>query len=262
MDQIPTRSTSSRVTSSAPVVVELGCAGGGVISHRCRILQGAAVFQIRRNPGRAEAMVADPGIDAGRSGAALDHGVGIGAGKGEGAERRPFGITGKAGPFDICGQIRFQVMLAGHFVTLAAFLSEPHPQPPAFAVDIFDLHAERGADAGDTVGHEADKRVTARAGRRSNVDPVRRARASAGSSTISIEHGERYFAQGDRVMFSRTSRARVKNGSLGTVTEFSRDAMHVMLDGAERREVSFSLKDYAALDCGYAARAQGPGRHG
>jgi ATP-dependent exoDNAse (exonuclease V) alpha subunit len=45
----------------------------------------------------------------------------------------------------------------------------------------------------------------------------------------------------------------VKNGTLGTVAEVSKDAMHVVLDGSERREVSFAFKDYAALDYGYAA---------
>ena len=52
----------------------------------------------------------------------------------------------------------------------------------------------------------------------------------------------------------------VKNGSLGTVAEVNKDSMRVVLDGEARREVSFALKDYAALDYGYAAtvhKAQG-----
>jgi len=40
----------------------------------------------------------------------------------------------------------------------------------------------------------------------------------------------------------------VKNGTLGTVTEVKRDAMRVVLDGAAGREISFNLRDYAALD--------------
>jgi Ti-type conjugative transfer relaxase TraA len=91
------------------------------------------------------------------------------------------------------------------------------------------------------------------------VEVVRELAAEDG--TISIERGERYFAQGDRVMFLKNDRELgVKNGSLGTVAEVSKDAMRVVLDGAERREVSFALKDYAALDHGYAAtvhKAQG-----
>ncbi len=84
---------------------------------------------------------------------------------------------------------------------------------------------------------------------------------AADDGTISIERGERYFAPGDRVMFLKNDRELgVKNGTLGTVAEVSKDAMRVVLDGAERREVSFALKDYAALDYGYAAtvhKAQG-----
>jgi ATP-dependent exoDNAse (exonuclease V) alpha subunit len=52
----------------------------------------------------------------------------------------------------------------------------------------------------------------------------------------------------------------VRNGTLGTVTEVKRDAMRVGLDGPARRQVSFNLRDYAALDYGYAAtvhKAQG-----
>jgi hypothetical protein len=52
----------------------------------------------------------------------------------------------------------------------------------------------------------------------------------------------------------------VKNGSLGTVVEVNKDSMRVVLDGAAPREIGFGLKDYAALDYGYAAtvhKAQG-----
>jgi Ti-type conjugative transfer relaxase TraA len=96
-------------------------------------------------------------------------------------------------------------------------------------------------------------------GKESRVEVVRELAADDG--TISLERGERYFAQGDRVMFLKNDRELgVKNGSLGTVAEVSKDAMRVVLDGERRREVSFGLKDYAALDYGYAAtvhKAQG-----
>src|SRR6266851_3329013 len=88
-------------------------------------------------------------------------------------------------------------------------------------------------------------------GQEARVEVARELAADDG--TISIERGERYFAQGERVMFLKNDRELgVKNGSLGTVTEVTRDAMHVVLDGVEQREVSFSLKDYAAVDYGYA----------
>jgi ATP-dependent exoDNAse (exonuclease V) alpha subunit len=84
---------------------------------------------------------------------------------------------------------------------------------------------------------------------------------AADDGTIAIERGERYFAQGDRVMFLKNDRELgVKNVSLGTVAEVNRASMRVVRDGAERREVSFNLRDYATLDYGYAAtvhKAQG-----
>ncbi len=76
---------------------------------------------------------------------------------------------------------------------------------------------------------------------------------------VATERGERAFAVGDRVMFLRNERSMgVKNGSLGTLervephsgTGFS---LTVRLDGAERRSVSFDLKDYAQIDHGYAS---------
>jgi Viral (Superfamily 1) RNA helicase len=96
-------------------------------------------------------------------------------------------------------------------------------------------------------------------GKESRVEVARELAADDG--TISIERGERFFAQGERVMFLKNDRGLgVKNGSLGTVAEVNKDSMRVVLDGEARREVSFGLKDYAALDYGYAAtvhKAQG-----
>ncbi|MBI3759774.1 MAG: Ti-type conjugative transfer relaxase TraA [Deltaproteobacteria bacterium] len=96
-------------------------------------------------------------------------------------------------------------------------------------------------------------------GKESRVEVARE--LSADDGTISIERGERHFAQGERVMFLKNDRELgVKNGSLGTVAAVNKDSMRVVLDGAARREVSFQLKDYGALDYGYAAtvhKAQG-----
>jgi Ti-type conjugative transfer relaxase TraA len=79
--------------------------------------------------------------------------------------------------------------------------------------------------------------------------------------TVAIERGERTFATGDRAMFLKSDRALgVKNGSIGTVTAVTGDSMRVILDGKERREFGFNLRDYAAIDYGYAAtvhKAQG-----
>jgi len=78
---------------------------------------------------------------------------------------------------------------------------------------------------------------------------------------VSTERGERAFAEGDRIMFLRNERGLgVKNGTLGIVERVGDGGMAVRLDGAERREVTFDLKDYAHVDHGYAAtvhKAQG-----
>jgi Ti-type conjugative transfer relaxase TraA len=96
-------------------------------------------------------------------------------------------------------------------------------------------------------------------GKEARVEVARELAADDG--TISIERGERYFAHGERVIFLKNDRELgVKNGSLGTVADVNKNSMRVILDGEARREVSFALKDYAALDYGYAAtvhKAQG-----
>ena len=127
-------------------------------------------------------MIADLSSDAGIGGAALDHGVGVDAGQGgagellglaaDGAEQRPLGIIGEAGAFDILSQILLEIMVAGHFVALAAFLSQAHPEPPAFVVNVFDLHAEGGTDAGEAIDHQADQRTIAQAAGRRHIDAV------------------------------------------------------------------------------------------
>ena len=69
---------------------------------------------------------------------------------------------------------------------------------------------------------------------------------------VQAERGERQFASGDRIMFLRNERSvGVKNGTLGTVEQVSADRMGVRLD--DGRQVGFDVKDYAAVDHGYAA---------
>ena len=79
--------------------------------------------------------------------------------------------------------------------------------------------------------------------------------------SVGTERGERAFATGDRIMFLRNERGLgVKNGTLGMIERVDGIGMAVRLDGAERREVTFDLKDYAHVDHGYAAtvhKAQG-----
>ncbi len=87
-----------------------------------------------------------------------------------------------------------------------------------------------------------------------------RARDALGDDVaIGVERGERSFARGDRVMFLRNERSLgVKNGTLGEVRSATSTRLAVLLD--DGRSVAFDVKDYAAIDHGYAAtvhKAQG-----
>jgi Ti-type conjugative transfer relaxase TraA len=79
--------------------------------------------------------------------------------------------------------------------------------------------------------------------------------------SLTIQRGERVFAPGDRVKFLKNDRELgVKNGTLGTVMSVNTDSMRVILDGKQERQVRFELRNYAAIDHGYAAtvhKAQG-----
>ena len=57
-------------------------------------------------------------------------------------------------------------------MTLAAFFTQADPQPPALAVDVLDLHCERGADAGEAVDHQANQRPVAQTHQGGSVDAV------------------------------------------------------------------------------------------
>ena len=90
-------------------------------------------------------------------------------------------------------------------------------------------------------------------------DQLKASGALGAEVALTVERGERMFAENDRVMFLKNERSiGVKNGTLGTVQNVDRMRMAVMLD--DGRSVAFDLKDYAHVDHGYTAtihKAQG-----
>ena len=90
-------------------------------------------------------------------------------------------------------------------------------------------------------------------------DRLRISGALGSDVAVATERGSRTFAAGDRIMFLKNERSLgVKNGTLGTVDRLSTARMAVLLDNGSA--VAFDVKDYAAIDHGYAAtihKAQG-----
>jgi Ti-type conjugative transfer relaxase TraA len=83
---------------------------------------------------------------------------------------------------------------------------------------------------------------------------MRDAGALGEDQVVQTERGQRMFAPGERVMFLRNERSMgVKNGTLGTLERIDGPTLTVRVDGADRREVRFDLKDYAQIDHGYAS---------
>lgn len=79
----------------------------------------------------------------------------------------------------------------------------------------------------------------------------------SGEFTFQTDDGLRSFAAGDRLVFLENNRELgVKNGMLGEVKAVEHDAIHVALDGAsdraDTRMIKVPMKDYQAVDHGYA----------
>jgi hypothetical protein len=93
--------------------------------------------QLRRNPSGPEGVIADARLDAGGSGPAADHGVGVCLKEGSSsqqpratansAEKRAFRVMPDAAAVEISLQVVFEVVVAGHLVPLAALLVQPDP---------------------------------------------------------------------------------------------------------------------------------------
>ena len=84
---------------------------------------------------------------------------------------------------EICDETLFEVVIAWHRVTFAAFLAQPHSEASVLHVDILDGHSERRADAGEGIGHQRDRRGSRRPATVPSSMLSSSARASAGSST-------------------------------------------------------------------------------
>jgi len=137
--------------------------------------------------------------------------------------------------------------------------------------------AERRQDPGQSRVILAYRRADVLELNRLARDRLRAAGELGPEQAVQTERGERAFAVGDRLMFGRNERGlgtepdgrggvAVKNGSLGTVlaVDDGGERLTVRLDGAGAdgagRRVSFALRDYEAVDHGYAAtihKAQG-----
>src|SRR3546814_10485896 len=70
------------------------------------------------------------------------------------AEQRPLGLRAQLTPVDIGGQIVLKIMVAGHFVLLAALFVQPHPETAVLHENVHDTHGERRADPRERIDHQ------------------------------------------------------------------------------------------------------------
>jgi hypothetical protein len=108
-----------------------------VVRHDGGSFERAAVLEICRDACRPERVVANLRLNVGGRSAAADHGVGIGLGQrrpcqsisppADRPEQRPFEIVCEAAAVDIGVQVGFKIVVARHFVALAALLVQAHP---------------------------------------------------------------------------------------------------------------------------------------
>src|SRR5260221_12759695 len=112
-------------------VIKLGCPRRFMVSDLLSHFQLAAVPEIRRDPGRAEGMIANPRFDAGRFRAPSDDAVGVLLEEGipckltglaaGGAEEIAVDVVGDACRFDIIVQTLIETMMARNVMLLATF---------------------------------------------------------------------------------------------------------------------------------------------
>lgn len=70
----------------------------------------------------------------------------------------PVEIAANAGGGEVRVQILFEVVVTGDLVLLAAFFMEPDMAAPPLDEVVADLHPEDGANAGEAVDHQTDRR--------------------------------------------------------------------------------------------------------
>ncbi len=68
-----------------------------------------------------------------------------------------------------------------------------------------------------------------------------------------LRETSREFATGDRLQFSALNKEQgIWNRDMGTITKMEPDCLTVLMDGKEKRSVSFDPKDFRQFDHGYA----------
>jgi hypothetical protein len=164
----------------AAPVVEFGRFDVRVTRHPLGDVNVAAAFQIIRDTDGPERMIAYCRLDARIPGPSAHHVPCIDARHGplgqlarpaDGrGEERTFLVLGDPSRRDILIQILFKLMVAAHFVDLAALLFEA--QPPSFLERKIILHLQthHGGNPREGVDHDADKGSVAQAHRMRRID--------------------------------------------------------------------------------------------
>jgi hypothetical protein len=113
-----------------------------MVRHGSGVLEHAAILEISCDAGRSKRMIADKGLNAGSRCTPADHGMSVRLGQGscrnpphtshapraaDCAKQRAFGIVGDASSLEILIEINFEIVVARHFVGLAAFFVQAHP---------------------------------------------------------------------------------------------------------------------------------------
>lgn len=75
----------------------------------------------------------------------------------DGAEEGGLLVRAQTRGGDVGVNVGFGRVMRGDFVELAAFLVEPKPVAFAVRVEVFDVHADDGADGGEAEDHHGDE---------------------------------------------------------------------------------------------------------
>ncbi len=179
------------------------------------VLECPAVLEVGGDAGGAERVVADRGFDSGSCGPSADHPPGVSLGHrrtgkrpssfdGDGTEKGAFLIFPEVGGGEVSVEILLEGVVGGDVVALPTFFVESQPRALPLRVVVLDLHAERGADAGERVEEGSDQGAITELGDSVDVDRVEEFLSlAAGEDGGSCRDGRRASVRGRRLQDSR-----------------------------------------------------------
>ena len=209
---------------------------------RCHLLRDfppTAVLQVLRDSCGPERVIPNLRSNAGGQGPPPNHPKYIGlrdripcgrfGSPRHGPEQVALGLIGESGGRDVLVEIGFEIVVAGHLMTLAAFLVQSDPAASALGVVVLDPHLRDGPDAPKRVDHGRNQSPIAEPHDRGRVNRIDQL-----PGFLAREHGRFAFLDGVFGSSDRCGRVRRHDLADDQPVKQHPDGCEVLLDGGLR----------------------------